>query len=307
VTYALRKVSRDRFVPLERPVDLGATLGVLVHQHRDACSRPDSKGTWYRALRTPDGPATLSFAPEAGGVRARAWGPGAAWALATAPGLVGALDSLEGFEPTGVVAELHAKAPGFRLARARPVFESALLPVLEQKVTGKEAWLSRMRLVRALGEPAPGPFPLLLPPSSEAVAALPSHELRRMGIDARRAGTLQNLARRARSLERLVERGAVAFRTGVESLPGVGPWTSARIRRAVLGDPDAVPVGDYNLPSLVAFNLAAEPVADDERMLELLAPYAGHRGRVALLCQLVGRSVPRRGPRRRLPRHAGFR
>jgi 3-methyladenine DNA glycosylase/8-oxoguanine DNA glycosylase len=307
VTYAHPTVSHDRFIALDRPVDLDATLGVLVHQHRDACSRPDAQGTWHRALRTPAGPATLSFTPEAGGVRARAHGPGAEWALESAPGLAGALDSLDGFEPTGVVAELHRKAPGFRMARARPVFESALLPVLEQKVTGKEAWLSRMRLVRALGEPAPGPFPLLLPPAPEAVVALPSHELRRMGIDARRGGTLQNLARRAAALERLVERGAAAFRTGVESLPGVGPWTSARIRRAVLGDPDALPLGDHNLPSLVAFNLTGEPAADDARMLELLAPYAGHRGRVALLCQLVGRSVPRRGPRRRLPRHAGFR
>jgi 3-methyladenine DNA glycosylase/8-oxoguanine DNA glycosylase len=128
-----------------------------------------------------------------------------------------------------------------------------------------------------------------------------------MGIDARRGRTLQLIARRAPSLERLIGRGSEALRVGLESLPGIGPWTSARIRRDVLGDPDAVPLGDYNLPSLVAFNLADEPVADDARMLELLEPFAGHRGRVALLCQLVGRAVPRRGPRRRLPRHAGFR
>jgi hypothetical protein len=32
-------------------------------------------------------------------------------------------------------------------------------------------------------------------------------------------------------------------------------------------------------------------------MLELLAPYAGHRGRVCTLIQLGGRELPRRGPR----------
>src|SRR4029453_406544 len=46
------------------------------------------------------------------------------------------------------------------------------------------------------------------------------------------------------------------------------------------GDPDAVPVGDFHLPHLVAGALAGEPRGTDERMLEPLAPFAGHRRRV---------------------------
>jgi 3-methyladenine DNA glycosylase/8-oxoguanine DNA glycosylase len=77
----------------------------------------------------------------------------------------------------------------------------------------------------------------------------------------------------------------------------VGGWTAAETVRLVLGDPDAVSVGDYNLPSLVSWALAGEPRGDDARMLELLEPYHGQRARVVLLLEMSGLRPPRRGPR----------
>ena len=59
-----------------------------------------------------------------------------------------------------------------------------------------------------------------------------------------------------------------------------------------LGDADAVSVGDYHLPSLVSWALAGERRGTDERMLELLAPFAGHRGRVIRLLAGAGSSRP---------------
>ncbi len=81
------------------------------------------------------------------------------------------------------------------------------------------------------------------------------------------------------------------------AIPGVGPWTAGEVGRAALGDPDAVSVGDYHLPSLVAWLLAGERRADDARMLELLEPYRGQRGRVIRLLEAAGTWPPRRGPR----------
>ena len=66
--------------------------------------------------------------------------------------------------------------------------------------------------------------------------------------------------------------------------------------RAAWGDPDAISVGDYHIPNLVAFALAGEPRGDDARMLELLEPYRGQRGRVQRLLELSGISAPRYGP-----------
>ena len=67
-----------------------------------------------------------------------------------------------------------------------------------------------------------------------------------------------------------------------------------------LGDADAVSVGDYHLPNVVAWALAGEPRGDDARMLELLEPYRGHRGRVMRLLLAGGVGPPRRGPRLQL-------
>jgi hypothetical protein len=50
-----------------------------------------------------------------------------------------------------------------------------------------------------------------------------------------------------------------------------------------------VPLGDLHLPHEVGWALAAEPRADDVRMLELLAPYRGHRFRVLRLLLAEGR------------------
>lgn len=79
-------------------------------------------------------------------------------------------------------------------------------------------------------------------------------------------------------------------------VPGVRAWTAAEVRQRAHGDPDAVSVGDYHLPGLVGWALAGER-ADDAGMLELLAPYAGHRHRVTRLLELSGVRPPRRAPR----------
>jgi hypothetical protein len=82
----------------------------------------------------------------------------------------------------------------------------------------------------------------------------------------------------------------------LRSLPGIGPWTSAHIRQRACGDPDAIAVGDYHLPGVVGWALARQ-VVDDAGMLELLAPYAGHRHRAAELILMSGPRPPRHGPR----------
>ena len=67
-----------------------------------------------------------------------------------------------------------------------------------------------------------------------------------------------------------------------------------------LGDQDAVAVGDFHLPNLVSWALAREPRGTDDRMLELLSPYIGQRGRVIRLLALDGNRAPAFGPRQRI-------
>jgi hypothetical protein len=48
---------------------------------------------------------------------------------------------------------------------------------------------------------------------------------------------------------------------------------------------------------MVTWALAGEARGTDERMLELLEPYRGQRGRVIRLLELSGAGPARRGPR----------
>jgi hypothetical protein len=52
-----------------------------------------------------------------------------------------------------------------------------------------------------------------------------------------------------------------------------------------------------SMPDEAAWALAGEPRGDDALMLELLAPYEGHRRRVLLLIKNAGASAPKYGPR----------
>ena len=72
------------------------------------------------------------------------------------------------------------------------------------------------------------------------------------------------------------------------------------------GDPDVVSVGDVHLPSTVSWALAGEPRATDERMLELLEPFRGQRGRVVRWIESAGIQAPRFGPRMPPRRIAGI-
>jgi len=64
-----------------------------------------------------------------------------------------------------------------------------------------------------------------------------------------------------------------------------------------------VPVGDFHIPNTVSWALAGEPRGSDERMLELLEPFAGHRGRVIRLLKSAGFSAPKYGPRKAIRSH----
>ena len=78
------------------------------------------------------GPGWNSFGYD---IKAEAWGPGAEWALDTAPGLIGARDSAEGFEPQhDVIADLWRHHRGVRITRSMGVMQVLIPTILEQKV-----------------------------------------------------------------------------------------------------------------------------------------------------------------------------
>jgi 3-methyladenine DNA glycosylase/8-oxoguanine DNA glycosylase len=259
-------------------------------------------GLWW-ATRTPDGPATLRLAVRDGhDVLATAWGPGAGWVLDGVPGLLGADDDPAGFEPEHpLLREAWRRNPGWRVPRSRRVVEALVPAVLEQKVTGHESRRAWRTLVRRYGEAAPGPVDLLpagliAPPAPETWRRVPSWEWHRAGVDLSRSRTIVTAVGSSGRLEALADGLATEAARRLQTLPGVGRWTAAEVGQRALGDADAVSVGDLHLSAMVGLALVGERV-DDDAMLELLEPYAGHRYRAVRMIELAGVHHERHGPR----------
>jgi 3-methyladenine DNA glycosylase/8-oxoguanine DNA glycosylase len=290
------QVSR-RLKPPER-YHFGATVNPLLVPKHDPCGRFADDGFWL-AARTPDGPATLHLARCGGELLATGYGPGAGWLVERADAIAGLRDELGDFPALAarhpLVARLARTFSGVRLAATGLVFPRLLRAVLEQKVTGKEAHRAYRMICRQLGEPAPGPVELMLPPDPDVVAATPYWVFHPFGVEQRRTQALQRVAVIAGRLQ-LCTGSAEATRRLV-AVPGIGPWTAAEVVRTVFGDPDAVSVGDFHIPNTVAWALAGEARGTDERMLELLEPFRGHRGRVCDLLAAGGIGAPKFGPR----------
>jgi 3-methyladenine DNA glycosylase/8-oxoguanine DNA glycosylase len=286
------------------PLDIHAVLLVHRRGRADPAFQVSPDGTIWRTCLTPDGPGTLRVAAAAGGAAAAAWGPGARWLLGKLPELLGGCDDPSGFVPAhGVLREAAARHPGLRVGRTSRVLEALVPAVLEQKVVGIEAFRAWRLLLTRYGEAAPGAGPagpvparMRVFPPPRVWASIPSWEWHRAGVEEVRARTIIAAASVAQRLEEtaVMEPGAADGR--LRAIAGIGHWTSAEVRQRAAGDADAVSVGDYHLPSMVGWALAGR-VVGDAGMLELLAPYRGHRYRVTRLVELSGVAPPRRGPR----------
>lgn len=285
-------------------VDVRRTLGPLVHGP-DRTNRFDTDGAFWRVTRTADGPATLRITQRAGEILCQAWGPGGERELANVPDLLGARDSLEGFDPQHrLIHDSHRRHSGLRLVRTGRVFEVLVPAVIEQKVTGKEATAAFATLLARYGGQPPGPAPaaMRVPPPAQVWRTIPSWEWHRAAVDPRRMRTVMAAAQVTGRLEEAAGMPPDAALARLQAVPGIGVWTAAEIAQRAFGDPDTVSYGDYHVAAHVGWALIGKPV-DDDGMLELLEPWRGHRQRVVRLIELSGVAKPRFGPRMTVQDH----
>lgn len=258
-------------------------------------------GVHWRGLQTPEGPATLAVEQSSSHlVRARAWGQGAEWSLESVPSMLGADDDVSGFDPIhpGLI-EGWRQSPNWRFGRTGLIMQSLIPTIIEQRVTGQEAFGGYRSLVRRHGEPAPGPVSemrLMVPPTADTVRMIPSWEWLQLHIDPARSRAIVRACQVATALERAGRQGPEALDRALRSIPGIGVWSSAEVRRLALGDPDAVSFGDYHIAKDVGWAMTGTPFSDEE-LAEFLEPWRPQRARVVALIGHVAGHRPRRGPR----------
>lgn len=287
-----------------RPKAVRTTLSVFRTGAGDPTTRLDASEFW-RATHTPLGPGTVRIRFGGARLEATAWGDGAPWLLERAEWMAGVHDRpepLPDLHPAVTAAQRNY--PDLRLGASGTLYHELLPAILGQRITAREATFQWHTMVRRLGEPAPGPMPLLLPPEPARLASMPSWWFHPLGIEAKRANSLRIVARHADKLWHWATLPAAECATKLAMLPGVGEWTVGMVLGPALGNADAIAVGDYHLKNVVAVALTGRPRGTDEEMVELLEPYRPQRGRVTRLLGLDGHRPAKFGPRQRiLPMH----
>jgi 3-methyladenine DNA glycosylase/8-oxoguanine DNA glycosylase len=194
-----------------------------------------------------------------------------------APHILGLNDDSCSFMPNDdAMRALVHKFIRMRLATAPDVTASLVQIILSQLVSFLEASRAWSNLVARHGSAAPGPTRVRIPPNAAALRALSVDELLYVGATHKQARTIRAMAGESRALERAATNDPAAFVARLQAIAGIGPWTVANAKGAILGDADAVRTGDYNLPHLIGWALAREPRGSERRMAKLLAPYAGN-------------------------------
>jgi 3-methyladenine DNA glycosylase/8-oxoguanine DNA glycosylase len=299
------------------PFSLLQSLGTLMRGNGDPAFASGPDGLWM-AFTTAGGPVTLRLStsgdPREPAVDVQAWGPGSEEAVAAAPRLLGSGDDWSAFDHP----EFHATLPrmvvearrrnlGLRLPATGRMIDSLVPTILEQKVTVIEARRGYRYLVYRFGTAAPGagtaaPAGLRLQPTPEQWLRVPSWEWHKAGVGPQRSATVMRALRSAVALERLAKVPAAEASARMQTIPGIGIWTTAEVVQRTHGCPDSIAVGDYHLAAYVGAALTGRRT-DDAGMLQLLAPWQGHRQRVVRMIGLSGFRKPTFGPRMTIQDH----
>ncbi len=200
-------------------------------------------------------------------------------------------DGVRAFSPGHpLLAKLHRARAGLRLVRVPWRFDVACCAVLQQRVTVREAWQEWGRIAKRYGAAVGG---LRVFPSAESISRMDSWRFEELGVDPKRTRAMIGLARDVQRRGTFSWKDLARVRKHMHAVRGIGPWTTEMTLGFGYGDPDALPLADLHLPHLVTWALAREARGSDERMVELLEPFRGHRFRAVRLLLDAGIVVPR--------------
>lgn len=269
-----------------------------------------------RTAAMPDGSARAERPDR---VELRAYGPGAAWFQGRVPRILGGDDDPSGFvsrhdRVTAALRQPHHRH--WRAPRTGLVITSLVPSILEQKVTGKQAFGGFRVLVRRYGTPIPTPAEVVRAagPQAHAVARMhaapdargwrriPSWAWLQAGVEPPQSRTIMRALDHADALERTADLPHAEAHARLRSVPGLGVWTSAKVAQTAWGDADAPTFRDYHVAKQIGHALIGQDT-DDAGMARLLEPYRGHRFRAERLILAGGPPRPRHGARMTLPSH----
>jgi len=251
-----------------------------------------TQDTFRKAFFYRGSPAAIEFRRADAELDVTAFGPDAA-ALAEETTLCLAQDDHYATfsTPDTGIQRLHWQLAGLRLLRVPWLYDVTCSAILQQRIRTVDAMRAWRRIAQRWG--ADAPLGLRAFPAAENLAQIAAFELEAMDIDGKRSRTLLRFAQESRFRPLRSSMNFAQLREQVLRIPGIGPWTTEVLLGYGAGDTDAAIPADLHLPHLVCYALAGEAEGSDERMMELLEPFRGHRFRIIRLLYASRLTVPR--------------
>jgi endonuclease III len=254
------------------PLDVNATFGVHCFGKYDATAF-SNKGHFTKCFSVEGGVCVVRVDQVGRGVQVTVEGTGESLVRQALERSLAKNDGHDTFVPKHpLIAKLHMRLSGMRIIEVPWAFDVACQTVLGQRVTAEDAMREFRRIAERYGTKYQD---LVAFPPASLVATMPTWQLEQLGIDPKRARAMVALAREV--VRRPGFWASPLLPKVLASIRGIGPWTIGNIMGFAMGDPDALVLGDLHLPHVVTWALAEEPRGSDERMVELLQPFAGQR------------------------------
>jgi DNA-3-methyladenine glycosylase II len=176
---------------------------------------------------------------------------------------------------------------GMKPIRPATLFEMMVDAVIEQQISLTAARRIRARVVERFGEKKDG---LWVFPGPETLARASLEAIRECGLSWRKAEYIKNLAGNivdgSFDLDSLQGMSDDAVRSTISGIRGYGRWSADYILIRGLGRPDAVPVDDLAVRTIVGKYLGDGGRMTAEQVEEALTPFAPYRG-IAVFYLLV--------------------
>jgi DNA-3-methyladenine glycosylase II len=189
-----------------------------------------------------------------------------------------------------VLGPLTKRFYGLKPFRPAGLFDMLVTAVIEQQISLVAARHIRDRVVDRFGAEAEDQ-PVF--PTPATLAAAPLEELTECGLSRRKAeyvkGAAEEIVNGTLDLDALEQAGSQEVRARISALRGFGPWSAEYVLIRGLARPDAVPVDDLGIRTVVGTMLGDGSRPSSTETASLLAPLAPYRGLAAFYLLVAAR------------------
>ena len=242
--------------------------------------------TLYKCLELNGKPSLITISSERGVLRARLFGSGTRVQLESNASWILSSDlDLKPFyaESDDIMKPIIQRLYGLKPPRASTVYEALIISFTEQQISLHVAMTFQKRIVERYGEAFRyGELTFYSFPAPATLASADPEDLRALGLSRNKADFITGLSKRVNSgnldLESLKDRPTAEVREELQSIRGVGEWTSDYVLVWGLGRTEMVPYDDLGTQDSVGLyykgGIRATRI-EVEKILNRFGTYAG--------------------------------